>query len=273
MKKSKRSLIQSFSTFLFNINLGAYRTGTIYKGKTKIACVPILNCYSCPGAIGSCPIGSYQAVAGGRKHNFSFYVLGFLLLFASLLGRLVCGLLCPFGFFQDLLYKIPVRKIKVRENLDKILRKLKYLILLLFVVIFPVILTNKFGQGDPYFCKYICPAGSLGAGLPLVLKNPSLRSTLGFLFTWKIFLLSLTTISSIFIYRPFCKYICPLGAFYAFFNKFSFYKLSLDKDKCVDCGLCEKACKMGVDIRKDINSPECIRCGECKSVCKFNAIN
>lgn len=272
IKVKKREIIQTLSSIITNGNLSGFLSGKIYKGKSKYICVPGLNCYSCPGALGSCPIGSLQAVIGGNRHNFSFYIFGILIIFGILLGRLICGFLCPFGFVQDLLYKIPIKKIEVSKKLDKLLRKLKYIILLLMVIILPMIITNEFNIASPYFCKYICPAGTLGGSIPLLIKNKGLRSMLGFLFAWKMLLLIITLVSSILIYRPFCKYICPLGAFYSFFNKFSFYKLEVNKDKCNQCGLCEKKCKMGVDIRKDINSLECIRCLECKDICNKDAI-
>lgn len=268
-----RHLIQALVAIITNANLKGFSEGTIYKGNTKTACVPGLNCYSCPGAVGACPIGSLQAVIGGGKYKVSYYIIGVLMLFGVLFGRLICGFLCPFGFIQDLLYKIPTPKLKVPKRIDKVLRYLKYLILLIPVILLPMFLTDQFGTAPPYFCQWICPVGTLEGGIPLVIQNESLRNMVGFLFNWKIFLLIITIVSSIFIYRPFCKYICPLGAVYSLFNKFSFYQMSVDKNKCNGCKACERNCKMNVEILKNINSPECIRCGECKGVCKQKAIS
>ena len=105
---------------------------------------------------------------------------------------------------------------------EKILVKLKYLILLIFVIILPMYLVNNIGNGNPYFCKYICPVGTLEGGIPLVLLNKAMRGSIGFLFVWKNVILLTTIILSIIIYRPFCKLICPLGAIYSLFNKVSF---------------------------------------------------
>jgi len=272
MRKNKRTLIQLLATFFTNGYILGFPKGTIYTGNSKSLCVPGLNCYSCPGAVASCPIGSLQAVLGGRKHSFSYYIVGIIMLFGVVFGRLICGFLCPFGFIQDLLYKIKSPKITVPKKVDKPLRYLKYAVLIFPVIILPIFLTNKFGMAQPYFCQWICPAGTLEGGIPLVLMNKGLRDMVGFLFNWKMALLIFTILSSILIYRPFCKYICPLGAFYSLFNKYSFYQMNVDKLKCNGCKICEKQCKMNVEITKEINSLECIRCGECKDVCPKGAI-
>lgn len=271
-QERKKNIIQALATLATNANLKGFFEGKIYTGNTKVACVPGLNCYSCPGAVGSCPIGSLQAVIGSKKFSISYYVFGIMILIGALLGRLVCGLLCPFGFVQDLLYKIPTPKFKIPEKVDRPLRALKYIILLVFVILLPMFLTNQFGLGAPYFCKLICPAGTLGGALPLLATNEGLRATIGFLFFWKLSILIVIVALSIFTYRPFCKYICPLGAFYSFFNKIGFYKMEFVQDKCVNCGLCEKSCKMDINVRANPNSLECIRCGACTAACRHDAL-
>ncbi len=267
-----RHIFQSIWALFTNGNISGYLTGRIYKGNLKNICVPGLNCYSCVGALGSCPIGAMQAVIGRRGGVFSFYVSGFLIMIGSLMGRVVCGWLCPFGLLQDLLNKIPFPKKIRRLPKEKILIKLKYLILAVFVIILPMYLVNDIGNGDPYFCKYICPVGTLEGGIPLVLLNDAMRGSIGFLFAWKNIILIGTIILSIIVYRPFCKIICPLGAIYSLFNKISMYKYSVNFEKCVKCGRCSKNCLMNVDPTKDPNHLECIRCGKCKKVCPVGAI-
>ena len=134
-------------------------------------------------------------------------------------------------------------------------------------------LVDILGQGAPYFCKLICPAGTLEGGWPLVLLNRSLRNTIGWLYAWKNVLLILTIFLSILIYRPFCKYICPLGAVYSVFNPISVFHYRVDKDKCIDCDICANVCNMQVDPVKNANHPECIRCGVCKKSCPVKAIH
>ncbi|MEG0392618.1 MAG: 4Fe-4S binding protein, partial [Anaerovoracaceae bacterium] len=82
----KRLRIQLFAAVLANGYLLGFFKGKIFTGNTKQLCVPVLNCYSCPGALGACPIGAMQAVLGGRKHNFTFYAVGMVILFGVLLG-------------------------------------------------------------------------------------------------------------------------------------------------------------------------------------------
>lgn len=275
MKKlfEKRGWVQAFASLLTNANLGGFARGSIYKGASKAICVPGLNCYSCPAAVGACPIGALQAVITGNRQNFSFYVVGVLLLFGLVLGRAICGFLCPFGWIQELLHKIPGRKLKVPEKADRPLRLFKYGVLILFVLALPAFAVDAFGLGVPWFCKWICPAGTLEGGIPLVLANESLRQGLGFRFWWKLALLILTILFSILISRPFCKYVCPLGAIYSLFNRFSLSRLRLDESNCVSCGKCARVCPMDVPLPHDLNSPECIRCGKCLTNCPQQAIS
>ena len=271
-RNNVRHVFQSFWFLLTNSFFEGFKTGKIYGGKWKQLCVPGMNCYSCPGAKGSCPIGALQAVIGSPKFKFSYYVVGFLFFVGALIGRGVCGYLCPFGLVQDLLHKIPfVKKIETFKG-DKALRKAKYLILLVFVILLPLFLVDIIGQGAPYFCKLICPVGMMEGGIPLVLMNKSMRGAIGFLYAWKGLILILTIFLSIVIYRPFCKYICPLGAIYSLFNSVSLFRYTLDHQKCIHCGRCKAVCEMQCDPVKNCNDLECIRCGKCKNVCPVDAI-
>lgn len=267
-----RTWVQLAFTALTNGYAAGFARGTIYKGPGKLVCLPGLNCYSCPGALGSCPIGSFQAVVASRDFRFTYYIVGFLLLFGAVLGRFVCGWLCPFGLVQDLLYKIPLGKKLRKLPGDRWLRYLKYVILVGFVVILPLTVLDVVGQGQPWFCKYICPSGTLFGGVPLVGANPALRGALGWLFTWKMAILVVLLVLSVAVYRPFCRYLCPLGAVYGLFNPIAFHRFTIDRDKCTDCGKCQRACKLDIPVQKTPNSPECIRCGDCRRACPHGAI-
>ena len=266
-----RGWIQAGATLLTNIHLPNFLKGGLYQGKGKAVCVPGLNCYSCPAASGACPIGSFQAVGGSSKFRFSYYITGFLILLGVLLGRVICGFLCPFGWFQELLHKIPTKKLSTKTL--KPLTYLKYVVLLVMVVLLPVLVTNQLGMGDPFFCKYLCPQGVLEGAIPLSLANAGIRSALGSLFTWKFIVLLMVIVLSIVFYRPFCKWLCPLGAFYALLNKVSLFQMQVDQSKCVSCGKCAKVCKMDVDVTKSPNHTECIRCGMCIRACPTDAVS
>ena len=265
--------VQALWAFLSNSYLAGFAQGRIYQGKLKNLCVPGLNCYSCPGALGACPIGAMQAVIGSWNFKFAFYVSGFLIFIGALMGRLVCGWLCPFGLIQELLHHIPLGKKVTSFPGDKLLRKLKYAVLLLFVILLPMFLVDILGQGTPWFCKLLCPAGMLEGGIPLALLDAGIRGAIGWLYAWKGVLLTATILLSILIYRPFCKYLCPLGAIYALFNPISLYRYRVDPESCTHCGVCAHACPMQVNPAETPNSPECIRCGKCVQQCPTNAIH
>jgi len=265
---TKRKLMQLYFALLFNANFKGFVTGNIYRGSTKSVCVPGMNCYSCPGAIGACPLGSLQGAFSADKSTL-FYVGGILVLYSVMFGRMICGWLCPFGLIQELLYKIKTPKLK-KSPVTRLLSYLKYVLLVVFVIIIPILYAFK-DTPLPAFCKYICPSGTLEGGLGLLANkvNASYFSMLGPLFTWKFLLMVSILVGCIFAFRLFCRFICPIGAIYSLFNKVSIFGIKLDKSSCIDCGKCINHCKMDIH---HVGDQECISCGECIDVCPTKAI-
>ena len=271
MRPSKRRLIQVYAALLFNAHIRGFIQGNIYTGKGKYACVPGLNCYSCPGAVGSCPLGALQNALAGSGKKAGFYIFGILLLFGLICGRTICGYLCPIGLIQELLHKIPTPKIP-RNRVTRALSYLKYLILAVFVVG----ITLWYGLVDettvPAFCKYICPAGTSEGAIGL-LSNPANAddfSLLGIFFTRKYIIMLFIALLCILCYRAFCRFLCPLGAIYGLFNRFSIIGVRVDKSRCNSCGACVKSCQMDV---RHVGDHECINCTKCMDVCTQKAIS
>ena len=262
MMKKKRQFIQLICALLYNCNFTGFAKGSIYQGDMKGVCIPGLNCYSCPGAIASCPMGSLQSALISAKYKFPYYILGVLLLFGVVLGRVVCGFLCPFGWFQELLYKIPSKKMK-KNRVTEVLSYVKYVVSVVFAIGIPIFMHN------PGFCKYICPAGTLEGGIFLVMMDERLKALTGELYIWKVSLLIVIICSAVFVYRSFCRFLCPLGAFYGLFSKISFCGVKVDEGKCNHCNACVRKCKMDV---KKVGDRECIQCGECIDTCNQKAI-
>lgn len=269
-RPSKRRLIQLYAALLFNANLKGFFTGRIYKGPVKNLCTPGLNCYSCPGASGACPLGSLQNAVYASNKSTLYYVGAILLLYGLFFGRWICSFLCPFGLIQELLHKIPTPKLK-KNRFTRALTYLKYVILVFFVLLVPLAYAFR-SFPLPGFCKYICPAGTLEGALGLLANsaNQSYLGMLGPLFTWKFLLMVSILVAAVFIFRVFCRFLCPLGAIYGLFNRISFVGVKVDRESCTDCGLCVGKCKMDV---RHVGDTECIACGECISVCPTQAIS
>jgi ferredoxin-type protein NapH len=275
--ESIRKWVQSISFFLTNGYWGFLFSGTIYQGPLKVLCSPGLNCYSCPAATTFCPIGSLQQLLLGLRLTlpagqfyFGAYVVGCMGMLGALCGRMICGWVCPFGLFQELLHKIPTRKFAVASWL----RWGKYLFLLFFVIVLPLTVLDSFAMGKPWFCQFICPVGTLQAGIPLALMQPDIRHALGILYVHKVTILFLFIVWSVYSYRPFCRTTCPLGAFYGLFNGVSLIRLKFNKDNCTKCGACHAVCPVDIRFNETPNSRECIGCLQCSTkACQFNAIS
>jgi len=266
-----RRLVQLYSALLYNAHLRGFIDGEIYVGRAKTVCVPGFNCYSCPGAIGACPLGSIQNALAAAGHQAGWYVLGIILLYGVILGRTICGWLCPLGLIQELLHKIPTPKIR-KSRITRVLSWLKYILLAVFAAAIPLWYGLRHNMPLPGFCKYICPAGTFEGAIGLLANpvNSEKFSMLGILFTRKFIIMLLIGLLCVFCYRTFCRFICPLGAIYGLFNSFNVIGVKVDSSRCSGCGSC--VCSCGMDVRH-VGDHECINCGRCMEVCTRNAIS
>lgn len=251
--KAIQRICQIIFTVLYNSYFYGFSLGSIYQGKLKLIPCPGLNCHSCPSAIFTCPVGAAQLFVSYGIYHIPFYTLGFLGAIGTVGGSIVCGWACPFGFIQDMLYKIRSTKLEIPKTLEKA----KYLVL------FSLVLCFAYYTGEPWFCK-LCPAGTLEAGIPLISLNKELRQLIGGLFAVKTAILISFLIWMITSKRPFCRTVCPLGAVYSFFNRVSFLRLEVDKEKCIKCDMCLKQCPVSIKVYEEGGrSSRCVRCFRC----------
>ena len=255
----KRIFRQAAFSLLVNSYVPGFIKSSPYAGPSKSVCLPVLNCYSCPGAYTSCPVGTFQQSLYSFPGKASLFVTGMLGISGIAAGRWFCGNLCPFGLYQDLLKKISAKNIA----LPRILRKVKYIVLFVTVMALPLLIHK------PAFCSYLCPAGTLQGGLTLVW---SLNIPLGLLYYFKVGLLAALSGLSVAVKRPFCATLCPLGAVLGAFNRISMLSMKVDTDRCIRCGKCRDVCPSDINIYEDPGSPECLRCGDCVAVCPTGCI-
>ena len=270
-RPTPRKLVQLYSALLHNAYIKGFISGQIYKGPTKIVCAPGFNCYSCPGAVGACPLGSIQNALASTGHRAGWYVLGIIMLYGVILGRTICGWLCPLGWIQELLHRIPTPKLK-KSRVTRALSWLKYVLLAVFVIALPLWYGLRYDLPLPAFCKYICPAGTFEGAVGHLANpgNDSMFSMLGILFTRKFVIMLVIGLTCVFCYRSFCRFICPLGAIYGLFNRFNIVGVKVDQSRCNHCGACVRGC--GMDVRH-VGDHECINCGKCMDACNQGAIS
>ncbi|OYT65699.1 4Fe-4S ferredoxin [Candidatus Bathyarchaeota archaeon ex4484_205] len=243
--RSRRRLVQAGAFITFNLGINTSL-------KTGIPCWGLF-CYACPFASTACPFGSLQHfIALGLAPT---YLIGWLLVQGGLLGRGVCGWLCPFGALQDL---FGGRKVRIHSKL----RYLKYVNLAIAIIATYVLL-------DTAFC-WFCPSGSFFGAVPYLITTGGEIFTLGIMIHLTI--LALAVGLFIMVSRFWCRYLCPLGAIYSFFNRYSLFNIKLDEEKCKRCLVCLESCPMGIRKLEGINGSDCIKCGECVNSCKLGAL-
>ena len=194
-----------------------------------------------------CPIG----VLGNMLEVgiIPFVALGVFGLIGGLVGRLTCGWVCPFGFIQDLIAKIPIRK----WNPPRWMHYSKYVVLVVLVFF----VATAFGTETRWFFCRICPAGTafgsvwywIAEGMPVALTR------LGFLAGFVALM--------VFVKRGFCRLVCPIGAGLGVFNRISLLNIKYEPRWCSDCMVCTSACPVDSGPMDDPRQEECLYCAEC----------
>jgi ferredoxin-type protein NapH len=230
--------------------------------EAKWICNPVLSCHSCILAWFACPVGVFIHYSG--YHIFPFLALGTVLLLGVLIGRLLCGWVCPFGFLQDLLYRLPGPKFELPDWTAY----LKYPILILTVFLFPFFLSEQTWLS---FCR-ICPASAIQVTLPNLytagLGDFSVATGV------KLGVLLLVLAAAVLSSRSFCKVICPIGALLAPLNYISLWKIRVPTQNCIGCMKCDTVCPQhgnpaalaaqGLPANRQL---DCIVCHECQTIC------
>lgn len=280
-----RRLLQVFLGWVaLNSFIPVFWTKKMYSGALNQYCAPVLNCYGCPSSVMACPIGAIQHIllitrpvnfppAATLWDKLSAYLQALVTTLTSWpmaltavvglsVGRMFCGWVCPFGFLQDLLYKIKTPKVIMHPSLSYG----RYIVLIILVLVVPFFLQL------PWFCK-LCPQGTLQAGLPWILWNPGhpltgdpMFPTVYWFFWVKVAMLVIFAGLFIFIKRPFCRAICPLGAILGIFNRVSVFRMGVEPKalrSCIHCRTCKSICPVDISLYDDPNSPDCIRCLLC----------
>jgi len=227
----------------------------------QYVCVPVLNCHSCPIAINACPIGVLGHLTEWRY--FPAYVLGLVFGTAAVFGRFLCGWVCPFGFFQDLLYRVPLRKFRIPRGLKYV----KYGLLAVTVFAVPYFL-DVFNWG--FFCR-LCPQATLESAIPRW-ADGSTKMEAGPAAA-RLAVLAAVILLAITSERFFCRVICPIGALVAPWGKVSPMRVQRNTETCIHCQRCDRVCPM--DLQPSIQtgeavtktSGECIVCSQCTHVC------
>lgn len=216
-------------------------------------CSPVFHCYACPLATFACPIGVLASFTA--LHIWPFVAIGVLIAIGALFGTLICGWVCPFGFFQDLLGKIPTPKF----DPPRWAGHMRYVVLIGAVLMVPYL----FGKDHPLFICNFCTVAAVEAVIPYQIAQARAGDAVTLPNPYKLTLLILFLVAILFMKRPWCRILCPLGAIFSLFNRVSAFFLRVDREACTDCGRCHTLCDLGIEPEKSPNDSRCVRCLEC----------
>lgn len=250
----KRRVVQTISLLALHSSWGP---------ELKWFCNPVLSCHSCVLAWFACPVGIFVHYAGW--HLFPFIAVGTLLFIGAMIGRMLCGWVCPFGFLMDLLYKIPSPKFDFPAWTSYV----KYAVLIGTVFTIPVFL----GESTMYsFCRF-CPASALQVTIPNLVTAGFTEVSVATAVKLGILVVVLTV--AVFSSRSFCKILCPIGAFLGPLNYISFWAISLPaKRPCTGCKKCDQICPSNGQPFSRISkgtppnrTADCAVCHDCQHAC------
>lgn len=208
-----------------------------------------------------CPFGGvvtiYEFITTGdfiqKIHSSSFILMSLGMVTALLFGSIFCGYICPFGTFQEWIGKIGKRLFSKNYNkfvpasLDKILRYLRYIVLVM--VVYQTAVSSKlvFQSIDPYYALFNLLTNEIAVSAYIML--------------------GVIVVLSLFIERPWCKYLCPYGALLGLFNVFRIFKIKRNQTTCIHCKICDNVCPMNIEVstKNTISDVQCISCYQCTS--------
>ena len=215
----------------------------------------VFHCHACPLSAFACPIGVAAAFFALPYLAVPLLVIGVLVLVAGLVGSMVCGWACPFGFLQDLAAKIPLPKLRIPNWMGYG----RYLVLIGMVIVVPFFWGSSHAL---YICRS-CPAGALEAGVPIMIQQAVTGQAIEWMSAYKFVILGAFVVMMLLTYRPWCKVFCPLGGLLGLFNRVSLFHLRFRSSACRQCNLCRTNCSMGVAVEKRVNTADCTRCLQC----------
>jgi len=213
-----------------------------------------------------CPYGGFESLFSlfttgafiDKIYAGTMVLFAISVVLALLFRRGFCGWICPLGGLQEFFaragHKIMGKQLVMPIKADKYLRYLKYAVLALTAYFSWKTASMWVSPYDPWAAY-----GHLGEGLPSVWNE----------FAIGLIILVISFAGSFFYDRFFCKYLCPMGGFLGLVSKISPFRITRDKDICIDCNLCTKACPVNIDVAKadSVTTAECINCQECTTIC------
>ncbi|MCW3976063.1 MAG: 4Fe-4S binding protein [Candidatus Bathyarchaeota archaeon] len=222
---------------------------------------------------------------------FPWIPLASILIIGVIIGRLLCGWACPFGFIQDLLSRLSKEKIRIsQQNHNKYIKiKFVFLGITLFVSFILALslhldanneLKRALGPFAEGIFYTISPNETFFGDLPGLLAQASTGSLnlniSNYLLYFNLIFLIFTLIGAFKIPRFWCKYLCPLGGFLGIIAKCSLLGIRRDLTKCDRCMKCVKVCPMQIKILElpweKFTDTECTLCVECIEECPNDAL-